>query len=263
LADSKDGIDNNHNGVVDEPGECWGMTKYMAYDKNASTINGTPQGAAEYYNYLQGKWRNGTSITYGLNGTGGSVSCDYMFPGTSDPTGWGTNRVPQPAWDETSAGNTPGDRRALASFGGVTFRPGDMITLDFAYVWARDTGNNLSSVQKLKTYMDTVTAFYIRNNLVDYACSKKYGPAGITEKESVELAVLYPNPANDLLHVKFGKELNDGSLEVLDIRGRSLIRKAICRQSQLTIATDQLPAGMYFLHIRSGSEIQSLKFVKR
>lgn len=155
----KDGIDNpattvpnsflNYgNGIVDD--ERIGMAKFVYYN-NDFTMTGNPVGALNYYNYLKGVWKDVSQITYGGNGHNTGIPCNYMFPGASDPKGFGTNMVPQSPWDEAQVGNVPADRRFLESAGPFTLKGGAVNTITIGVVWARTTqGGNLASVALMK-----------------------------------------------------------------------------------------------------------------
>jgi hypothetical protein len=139
---------NYSNGKVDD--ERIGMAKFVYYNNDA-TAQGNPVGALNFYNYLKGIWRDGSQITYGGNGHLTGVPCNYMFPGTSDPEGYGTNMVRQAPWDEASSGNDPFDRRFLQSAGPFTLKGGAINTITIGVVWARTTqGGNLASVGLMK-----------------------------------------------------------------------------------------------------------------
>lgn len=139
---------NYSNGKIDD--ERIGMAKFVYYN-NDVTSQGNPVGALNFYNYLKGIWRDGSSITYGGNGHLTGVPCSYMFPGNSDPRGFGTNMVRQNPWDEASSGNDPFDRRFLQSAGPFTLRGGAVNTITIGVVWARTTqGGNLASVGLMK-----------------------------------------------------------------------------------------------------------------
>ncbi len=140
---------NYGDGIIDN--ERLGMVNFM-YFNNDFTPEGNPQATDDYYQYLTETWKDGQHVTYGGNGrTGGNVLCHYMFPGTSDPTGFGTNMVPQASWDETSSHNVPGDRRFIESAGPFTLQPGAVNYITVGVPWARTTqGGNLASVALLK-----------------------------------------------------------------------------------------------------------------
>jgi len=159
IADPGDGKDNNRNGVVDEPNEQIIMSKFVYYDNDFS-VTGNPSQALHYYDYLRGVWKDGTKMVYGGNGhqTPGADTCDFMFPGDTDPTGWGTNGVTGLfPWSEnqpTAAGGTPNepaDRRFLQSAGSFTLLPGAVNFITTGVVWARtSSGGPLASVKLVR-----------------------------------------------------------------------------------------------------------------
>ncbi|MFL5766056.1 MAG: T9SS type A sorting domain-containing protein [Bacteroidia bacterium] len=139
---------NYGDSIVDN--ERIGMSKFVYYN-NDNSLTGNPGGATDFYQYLAGVWRDGTPITYGGTGHLTGVTCNYMFPGTSDPTGFGTGGSSQAPWDEASVGNVPADRRFLQSAGSFTLQPGSVNTITTGLVWARATqGGNLASVTLMK-----------------------------------------------------------------------------------------------------------------
>lgn len=154
LADSADGVDNDRDFQTDEFGEQIIMSKFVYYDNNF-TVRGNPENATHFYNYLSGFWKDGSPLTYGGNAYGGSTPSDFMFPGDSDPLGWGTNFVPQAPWDEVAAGNLPDDRRMLQSAGPFTLKPGAVNYITVGAVWARaSSGGPTASVELMRTTDD-------------------------------------------------------------------------------------------------------------
>lgn len=154
IADPADGIDNDRDGTTDELGEQIIMSKFVYYDNDFS-VRGNPENATHFYNYLSGFWKDGSPLTYGGNAYGGSTVCDFMFPGESDPTGWGTNFVQQSPWDEVTSGNTAADRRMLQSAGAFTLQPGAVNYITVGAVWARaGNGGPGASVELMRTTDD-------------------------------------------------------------------------------------------------------------
>ncbi len=143
------GFLNYGDGIVDN--ERLGITRFMYFNNNNNTVNGNPAPGDDFYQYLTATWRNGTKVTYGQDGTKGTVPCYYMFPGTSDPQGFGTNMVPQAPWDEKTSGNVPDDRRFLESSGPFKLQPGAVNYITIGVPWARATqGGALASVALMK-----------------------------------------------------------------------------------------------------------------
>ncbi len=145
---------NYGDGIADN--ERLGMCKFMYFENTSSAVNGNPMPGDDHYQYLTGTWRNGTGITYGGNGTSGSVRCNYMFPGLSDPSGFGVggtlnNPITMPNWDMVSSSIVPNDMRFLESSGPFTLQPGAVNVITVGVPWARATqGGPLASVALLK-----------------------------------------------------------------------------------------------------------------
>jgi len=162
LADPNDGIDNDRDGTTDEVGEQIIMSKFM-YFNNDGTPTGNPNSGTDFYNYLQGIWKDNQPMTYGGDGHGGGTGsttdeCDFMFPGTSDAT------FPNQEWTEQTAGNIPADRRFVQSAGPFTLQPGAVNEITTGVVWARaKSGGQTASVQLLKIYDREAQALFDNN----------------------------------------------------------------------------------------------------
>lgn len=166
IADPNDGKDNDRDGVVDEPGEQIIMSKFVYYN-NDFTVIGNPENGTHFYNYLSGFWKDGLPFTYGGDAYNepGSVVCDFMFPGDTDPTNWGTNGVAPPipngTWTEAGVGNVPHDRRFLQSAGPFTLQPGAVNYITTGVVWARTTsGGPSASVALMRVADDKAQALF-------------------------------------------------------------------------------------------------------
>lgn len=135
-------------GPIDENGVELGLSKFVYYN-NDFTVTGNPNQAIDFYNYLRGRWKNGSQITHGGNGFGGSTPANYMFPFDTDPDFPGDN------WNEKTAGNTPADRRFLQTSGPFTLLPGAVNKITVGVVWARTTsGGAEGSLELLKLASD-------------------------------------------------------------------------------------------------------------
>lgn len=158
---TEDAIDNNGNGLVDEPGEQMGMTIFNYHNNNV--VAGTPiqqqdpANATQFYQYMTGFWRDGTPFTCGGNAYGGSIPTKYVYPAdtyTSGPCG-------SAPWSELTAGNTPNDRRFMQSAGPFTLKPGATNYITFGLPWARTTSTDASaSIPLLKIADDKAQALF-------------------------------------------------------------------------------------------------------
>ena len=188
YADTSDHVDNDRDGCIDcswsqcpngtytcqpaipdykLPEQCI-MSRFTYYNNSTGT-NGNPSGYLQYYNLMQGLWELGGPMTYGgqgLNGNSASnPACLFLFPGVTDPQGWGLGYhpngyratsspgtpVPPPGgygvwgtsgWTEYQAGNAPSDRRFLESAGPFTMQPGSVNYVTYGIPFVRSNVAN-------------------------------------------------------------------------------------------------------------------------
>ena len=133
-------------GPLNEFGEELGMSSFTYY--NGPGINGVPNSGTgdpgtpqEYYNYLSGRWRDGTPLTYGGDGyqEDGPVTT-YAF---SDPP----NEID--GWSMCSEGLPVGDRRTVQASGPFTLMPGAVNELIIGVVWVPDQAYPCPSINRL------------------------------------------------------------------------------------------------------------------
>ncbi len=155
------------DGVIDN--ERYGMRRFIYHNNSGGGGNPAqtdPSTGTDHYNYLRGIWLDNTIMCYGGSGhpSGGgdaSVPAQFMFPGDTDPLGWGTGGSQQVSWTEETAGNVPYDRRFMQSAGPFTLGPGAVNDITVGAVWARATsGGPFASVEKLKLADDKAQALF-------------------------------------------------------------------------------------------------------
>jgi hypothetical protein len=122
------------------------------------------------------------------------MPCDFMFPGNTDPLGWGTSGNPQPNWTEQTANNTPNDRRFVQSAGPFVLKPGAVNNITVGVVWARSgAGDPFASVETLRRADDKAQALFEN-------CFKVLDGPHAPEVQAQELAneviLMLSNPVN-------------------------------------------------------------------
>ncbi len=266
LAVPGDGIDNNNNGVIDEPGERNLMTGFTAYNNDFS-VNGNPGLVASggggisstlypqnFYEYNTGRWKDTSLLTYGGNGVGGSVATRFMFPDFAyDTTGW----------SEPTAGNPPGDRRFVISCGPFDLKADSMVSFDYAVVFTRDTAlapksqpffmKNLADNQKIESWFQQHNA---------PSCFGFYTGVEDIQKQKPDLEV-YPNPAQNILFVNYTLTQGVYKLSVLDLTGKQIILQSELSQGLHTVDISALSEGIYFLRVQDKEGVSCKKFIKR
>lgn len=156
------------DGIVDN--ERLGMRRFLYYNNTGGgglAAQTDPSSGQDYYNYLSGYWKDGTPFVYGGNGHQSDPEAiptqksNYMFPGDTDPLGWGTTGNSQPTWTEQTAGNVPFDRRFAQSAGPFVLKPGAVNNITTGIVWARAaSGDPFQSVIALQKADDKAQALF-------------------------------------------------------------------------------------------------------
>jgi len=251
--------------IVDN--ERLGMTKFVYYINAGPAYGDDPKYAQEYYQNLQGIWRDSTRLIYGGNGHnsfgGYGPECDFMYPGESDTLNWGVGCMPPNGpvdWTETTAGNNPDDRRGVGSSGPFTFQPGAVQDFDVAYVFAceYDTINGSGSVSKLRTYNDVIRKSFTSNILPNGNSFNGFAEGTYHIPISVQL---FPNPASDKVYLRFDSSFNESlNIRIYNETGLLVLTKKTTPIEQ-TIAVDinGFSSGLYLILIQTKSQTVTKK----
>ncbi|MCB0409394.1 MAG: gliding motility-associated C-terminal domain-containing protein [Flavobacteriales bacterium] len=163
------------DGIVDN--EYFGMEHFITYAYNDTiSVSGEPLSIYDYYGYLQGKWRNNTSITWGGNGVsfsnGSTLTSKYIYPMDTDSLNWSTGGVVASPnlWEETSL--IPEDRRGVGASGPFTLPVNGMVEMDLAFVFARDYQDpgNKAGIPIMQERMDSIRKYFFNNELLQNSC---------------------------------------------------------------------------------------------
>ncbi len=255
-ADPFDGIDNNRDGTVDEHGERWGMSHFMAFSSNPSPPFMFPNIPIVYYNYMQSVWSDSTHLVYGGNGypydtTQAYIQTNYAYPGSSDPQGWGQNGQVMPPWDQTDF--PAGDRKGIGSCGPFTFEQGEMFSVDIALSYARpDTGNPLSSLEENFGMIEDVIIWFQNDSFPSSYTLSYMNP------EVAASFIMYPNPTNDKIHIKSNSKIKN--IEIFNLAG-ILVRKEPANTKSITIDVSLLASGNYIVRVIGQDAVSTKKFV--
>lgn len=280
IAVANDGIDNNHNCQIDEPGERCMMNGFTYYNNTGSPLNGNPpsaNGYNAYYNLMNSKWENGTSMTYGNQGlTTGGQPCKYLFPGNSDPYGYGlggscnnpivpTGNYGATGWTENQASNVPGDRRFMVNVGKFIMQPGGKYDLDYALVFSQDSATcdtNNTCLMNLAIKDNQRVKRWFNNN--SYPSCLNLSTVGIKQNATPQLNLnLYPNPANSNVYIEFNNAQQHVTIEVYDMLGNVVGGYAYDELNKYAvIPVSMLQSGVYMIKIQSAEGTANKKFIK-
>lgn len=74
---------------------------------------------------------------------------------------------------------------------------------------------------------------------------------------------IYPNPVQDILHLKTSDNLQAAQLVISNARGQKIIQKNISGTGDIPVAVSNLPGGMYYLRLIDNGTEQKLSFIKK
>lgn len=182
------------------------------------------------------------------------------------------------AWDSLS-GPVTGSHFHLGvpgETGGVLFPFMSMNNAAFGYLTGDEGFGPANELQfrRDSVYINIHTAMNASGEIRGDA-SRNYEISGVTMTTDVEellltesSLMLYPNPVENLLNVKFESRRNfNGSWNIIDINGRNLQSQAVrgvSGMNSLAIDVSALPAGVYLISIRTdGGDSKGVRFIRK
>lgn len=189
-----------------------------------------------YYNILSGKFPDGTPAPN--NG--------IMYNG--NPLDPGSN-------SEIAAGNTPGKRYGIGSFGPFNLLPGEVTEFVVGYFYAAVPGNTpAQNAQQLRLNDSGVQHRYDGCFLdSDNACSLTSPTSEPLQKPDFRV---YPNPSDDVLNIETDWATFN-RVEIFNVLGQSVLVAALTQPSQKWhISIGNLNNGVYL--VRVGGKTQPI-----
>jgi hypothetical protein len=133
-------------------------------------------------------------------------------------------------------------------------------------------GAGNSNITKTYSYTDvnnTTGNVCYRLKQIDFNGASEFSKVTCVNIEAVKTTevITTPNPFNASLNVKYNS-LNEGSanMQIIDMLGKThqntnmIVNKG---ENTLTIDTEALPLGIYFIRITNGTEVTTQRIVKR
>ncbi len=134
-----------------------GMSSFIYYNNGSvgtpSPQTTDPNNATDFYNYLQGRWRDGTPLTIGGDG---------FNPGSTDSTRYAFFDPPNDAagWSMCTEGLPFGDRRTLQASGPFLLKPNTKNELIIGAVWVPDLDYPCPDISRLQRADDLAQALF-------------------------------------------------------------------------------------------------------
>ncbi|MBC7383137.1 MAG: T9SS type A sorting domain-containing protein [Bacteroidia bacterium] len=224
----------------------------MSFNANPS-VNGFPTQAEHYYSYLNNKWKDGLSVTYGGNGRGGSDSMNvFMFPGNNDI-------LNRPVWDEESNIDLNVDSRILLNTQGITLKPGEEQEVEYAIIYTPTNSNDKEFIlAELHKDVMKVKGWYAANNFP--SCSTI--PLSLMEENinnKVEL-LLSPNPASQNIYLELSNADPIKAISVYSLSGMLVMNVKGTDIKKIDLSS--VAAGLYFIKAESMDMVYVKKVIK-
>jgi hypothetical protein len=226
-------------GPIDENGMEVGLSGINHYFNGAWGIfppaTTDPNNALEYYNRLQGFWRDGSQLSTGGIGYGGTDTVAFSFPGLPTEEG---------AWTEWQEENPEGDRRLLLRSGPFTILPGAVNEIITSYQVYDEGDNHLDKVEGLRDQVDIIQAFFDSCFEIDSdflpPCNQIF--TDTEDIPSIALIKVFPNPARAEVQVEASGAVT--KLWLIDATG-----KRIRQVNESRMGLEGIASGLYFLGI--------------
>ncbi|MEZ4700669.1 MAG: T9SS type A sorting domain-containing protein [Rhodothermales bacterium] len=226
----------------------------FGYFPDGSCATCGPGLAVEYHRALQGRWRDGTPITYGGDGrnpeTGASNRpTSFMFSG--DPvthTGW-TESNPDP-FTNSAPPNATYDRRFTMGTGPFTLQPGDRFETTFGILLATGT-DHLDSVRRLRD-IDAAVQVAFDAGLAVPSLAKGSAPRRPVVLEAPGDGVL-EQPLDLSLYWHANPELTEThyAIDVATDAGFTNIIQSVTQTATHLAVDELLPSTPYFWRVRA------------
>ena len=180
-------------GPLDENFEELGMSSFTYYNNNSiggPWPQGTtdPQTGPEYYNYLSGNWRDGTSFSQGGSGydPGNPNLVDYAFIDPPNQSG---------GWSMCEEQSPQGDRRTIQASGPFTLLPGAKNELIVGVVWIEELNYPCPSINNLLLIDDVAQALF--DNCFEITRGPSAPDVDFVELDRELVCILTNDPGNN------------------------------------------------------------------
>jgi hypothetical protein len=254
-ADINDGIDNDRDGLTDEPLEETKFNDFTFYNNNIGPFNPAttnPATTIHYYNYMNAFWKDGSPFRGDSAGYlyGNGAPTKYVYPG---------NPQVNTGWTEMFRNNPAGDRRFIIGNGPFTFKPGDSFELDFSILTTFDsTANGYKNITKVKNQNFVLRNFY--NLISKPTCLNEIN--GIKENgiNKINLAIV-PNPASEFVYISSVTDLTGAELKLYNSMGQQVFNDKLS-SSLYKLDLSDFAAGVYFIEIKGRTATGRSKVIK-
>lgn len=242
-----DGIDNNNNGIIDEPNEKCLLNSFNTFNNDSDPVLGNPSIAPDFYHLSRGRDKSGIIRKDCKNN-----STTFLYKGIpNDPQ----------SCSEIMLTNSPFDRRYIQGIGPFYLPKKDSVHLTYAIVYSRDTNNAWNSTadyQNMINDIRRVTQWYQNNNFP--SCLKLNVSVQESNMHDYHL-LLHPNPTENTLYVTVDYTPRQSRYSIYTILGVPVLNGTFS-DNNMQIDVSVLPNGVYFFTFEDGAFNITKRFIK-
>lgn len=238
-----------------------GLSSFVGFINSAGIAHSDPLNADGFRLFQEGFWGDGSPITCGGNGYGGSVPTKFLFHGNPADTSSGGSACDN--WSECSLPNTPTDKRYIMNSGPYTLNATEALDFTIAVMIAPTDFNTYNGCPDKTTLINPVVNLVndFINTVNDNPYSCKVLSSVIDFNDETDLVSIYPNPTNNILNINTKENFEITKLELYDAKGSLIDIKIKDNAIDLT----KKAKGIYTLKIynKNLNKIVLKKFVLR
>jgi hypothetical protein len=223
--------------------------EYFGYYQNGSPSSPItdPMSNQEYWNYMNGYWKDGTPWYYGGNGYPDTnnytvAPTKYMYPGNPlTQTGWSERNI-----DSNGLQNPDNeDRRMLLVSESQDIAPDQILEYDYAILFS-DDGNHLEDALNIVDLAEQAKTYY-DDNINQTPCNQ--GIASVEKYGKNNLLHVFPNPSVNEITIAWD-EKNVSALQILNSQGQTMQQMNLNgKTQQVKLDVSNFTGGIYFVKI--------------
>ena len=214
------GIDDNRDGQIDEPGEDTGMSTFMHFLNGAPSPTNDPTDGVEMNHFMRGRWSDGTPLTVGGSGLnpGSSQVTSYALPG--DPVSGRFWSARCPSSPTCGPPLTPGNWKSVVGLGPFELGPGESDEVLLGLVFGQGV-DNFDSVRALRVASTVARNAHDAGYLDPRPVPGFDGPPA--PPDAVEIRRPAPNPFTDSTVLRLSLPVEaDVRIALVDVLGREV-----------------------------------------
>ena len=219
------------------------LSSTIYYENGNDPVRGNPSSANQYYRLMDGKWLEGSPVSYGGNGYNGFSVTPFPYVYTTPPDSSGVG-----AWSMASEAISGIDARNLMTTNIDTFLPYSTEHIDVASVYHRDFSHPglFEMVDLVYSELPQVQNWY--DNGFPSSCMYNLPLAVAEMLEEVPSVRVFPNPTQTEFTVEISSSLIGKEYTLYNLLGVR-VASGIFTSIQTNLDITAMPSGVYLLQV--------------